>query len=91
MLLHGYTEATLTELRERLEKIKNQGVPIVELTPKEGVCGLDMVDISYRLESDPARAIFSQTDWFDPTTFDVEKLTVGQLLSVWDEIVHLQD
>ena len=89
MLLSNYTAEQLFELKKRLQAVKNMSVPLMRLTPKEGVCGLDIVDILFRLELAPAHAIYAKTDWYDSTTFDVKNLTVGQVLTVWDEIIHL--
>ena len=89
MLLPGYTANQLSELKTRLQEVKNKSIRLMRLTPKEGVCGLDIVDILFRLELAPANAIFAKTDWYDSATFDVEHLTVGQILSVWDDIIHL--
>lgn len=90
LLLHGYTDEALDTLRVRLQEVKNQGIPIVRLCPRDdGVCGLDMVDIAYRLYSKEALKIFAQKSWFNETNFDPESLTVGQVLSVWDDLVSL--
>ncbi len=92
LLLHGYTDEALNTLRVRLQEVRNQAIPIVRLCPRDdGVCGLDMVDIAYRLYSQEALKIFAQKSWFNETDFDPESLTVGQVLSVWDDLLNLTD
>ena len=90
LLQHGYTDEALQNLRIRLQEVRNKTMPIVRLTPLDGgVCGLDMVDIAYRLYSKEARKIFAQKGWFNEMDFDPESLTVAQVLSVWDELLRL--
>ncbi len=89
MLLHrGYSEEKLNTIRKRLEEVKNKSMPITRLTKsQDDVCGLDMVDIAYRLVSKEAQHIFAHHAWFDANTFDPDTITVGQILSAWDELL----
>ncbi len=91
LALHGYTADQMQTLKGRLEKVVNQSQPLVTLTPADGVCGLDMVDIAYRLESPLAHAIYATKAWYNPVTFDVDRLTVRQILSVWDALVRIPE
>ncbi len=76
-------------LRRCLEEVTEKAMPVLVVTTKEGTCSFDIVDFVYNLELLPVNRIFGGTHWYDAETFEVEEVTVEQLLSVWDKIVPL--
>lgn len=68
MLLSGYTAEQLIELKSRLHEVRDQSVPLKQLTPKEGVHSLDIIDILFRLELAPHHTVFATIGWCDLCT-----------------------
>ena len=92
MPLSGYTADAILKLKACLEAVQDKSTPLWQLTPTEnGVCSLDMVDILFRIELAFTQNISARTDRHDSFTFDVEELTVDQILSLWDDIIQLLD